>query len=216
MKKLLREKNYQKLKNKIICGDLKPGVRLTERELIPLLNTSKTPIRESLRQLESEGFVEIIPNKGARVANISVDKLINIYDILAALEGMSVEISTPTMTSNDIKTLWKMHDEMQKIDSNKDPGTYVKLNNKFHCFFAQKSNNNKLHHLIIDFGLQVTRYRVIISTIQGTQKQYHNQHESLLLAVEKRDSVIAGNLMKEHVLKAKNNLVNYLNKIPSF
>ena len=213
MPKSLREKIYYSLRDKIIYGELKPGMRLTEADLVSSLKTSKTPIREALRQLESDGLIEFSSYKGATVTGGSISEIEKIYDILCLLEALAVTKATPKINEKDMAKLIDVNKEMQKAKVLKNPRAYVDLNSKFHAIFCDKCGNEILGQIIRNLVRKVLRYRIIISSIPGTQKQYIVQHEEILKAVKQKKAAEAGKIMKKHINIAKTILIEHMKKM---
>ena len=97
-----REKAYQEVRDAIAFGDLKPGERLVEEGICKMFKVGRTPLREALRQLQMEGCVDVLPNKGAMVSRISVQDVEDIYSMIAILEGFAVEVAAKNIQSNDM------------------------------------------------------------------------------------------------------------------
>jgi DNA-binding GntR family transcriptional regulator len=109
-----QETAYQAIKNGIMTNDYPPNKMLSEDELSELLGFSKTPIREALRRLSVEGFVELISEKGAFVSNIGMEEYIEYMEVREALEGMAIRVSAIT---KDSQTLSLLNEQLDRIDS---------------------------------------------------------------------------------------------------
>src|SRR5436305_13939589 len=111
---LAREEAYGKLRDWIIDGTLQPGETLRDQEIAQSLGVSRTPVREALRRLEDEGFIETALNRWTRVAPIDVAKTAETYAVIEALEVLALELAFPTLTRADLERLTEANRAMQK------------------------------------------------------------------------------------------------------
>jgi len=205
---------YNKLKNLIIFGGLSPGEKLSEGELSKNLNSSRTPIREAFRQLQTEGYIDVFPNKGASVAKLPIEKIEEIYDVISLLEGRACELATNKITKIHIKELQKIHKKMSVYASQKKYQDYVVTNTEFHNLITRLSGNSVLIKTNDSLRMQVYRYRMICVVIPGHLENYILEHERILDAIGKKDVVSAGKFIREHVCRVKEILVNSLKNDP--
>lgn len=212
----VRIDTYDRLKNLIISGELSPGEKLSETELAKKLSASRTPIREAFRQLQSEGHINIIHNKGAYVAKLPPKNIEEIYSIIALLEGYASEIMTEKVTSVDIKELRKMAQRMTLYASHKKYQEYTILNSEFHRFMTHFSGNSILIKIYEELRMQVYRYRMMSITIPGHWETYLLDHERIIDALSKKDALLVGRLTREHVSRVKKILVDFLKNNPGF
>lgn len=207
---------YNKLKNAIIYGELSPGEKLSENELAKKLSSSRTPIRETFRQLQMEGYITVLPNKGAYVSKLPLKEIEDIYNIISLLEGYASELAALKIRDQDINKLNKLKNKLVFYAAKKKYRDYVEKNTEFHHLITRLSGNNNLVKINTDFRTRIYRYRLISVTIPGYLDKYASDHEKIINAMSKRDSVRAGKHMREHVNFVKMILVNFLKENLSF
>lgn len=110
------EEAYQKIRDAITYGQLKPGERLVETKICEIFKVGRTPLREALRQLQMEGYIDVFSNKGAVISKISIRDVEEIYNIVAILEGYATEVATGYIRTLDKKELRSIHMILKKLD----------------------------------------------------------------------------------------------------
>ena len=110
----LRDMVFDVLMNAIMQGQLSPGERLLEVQLADEMGVSRTPVREAIRRLELEGFVVMVPRKGAYVAGLSIDDVESVYEIRTALETLAVRLAAQRMEAADYEQLDELAGKMQQ------------------------------------------------------------------------------------------------------
>jgi DNA-binding GntR family transcriptional regulator len=206
---LERERILESLKAEIASGTLKPGQRLVESPLSEVFGVKRSRIREVLRKLEQDGFVKIIPNVGAMVAEFSQKDIENIFDILIVLEGLAVRLITPFISNNQLKSLKVLINKMEATDKIPLFHTY---NMKFHSSVIKLSENDRLIKLTnnLMYNIRCASFQTMSSPGQITASI--KEHRKIFEAIKSRKSVKAEQLMRDHLLRAKNRLIKYMNK----
>lgn len=199
----LREKIYNKLIQEIVTGQLNPGERLSEASLAKRFHVSRTPIREALLQLEKLGYVLHQKNVGTVVKKISPDGVREIFEVVAALEGMAVELFAKLPpTAEDMAELDQLQQVLRQNAQQHDFAAYYEGNRKFHDFFCRKSGNGSLLKLTRSQRDRV--YRVVArgSTLPIHIQEYLTEHDAIIQALGEGQAEKAGQLMKVHGLEA--------------
>jgi DNA-binding GntR family transcriptional regulator len=209
-----REEAYQKIRDAIAYGKLKPGERLVEERICDMLKVGRTPLREAIRQLQMEGCVDVLPNKGAVISKISIQDVENIYDIVATLEGYAVKIATSHIGPTEKKKLKSIHNDLKQAGLAKNYGEWVEKNAAFHGYFPKVSGNFYLPNVINSLRDRVYRYRIIAISIPRHIEEYICAHEEILEAVFKERGKQAGDAMQKHVLSVKKILIDFLEQSP--
>ena len=199
----LKDRVYQNIKFQIIRGVLKPGTRLLEVEISKAMNISRAPIREAFNRLEKEGFVSIIPRKGAAVSNITAQMIEDIFEIRETLESLAVKKSIGKIS---IEKLEKVRDGFKKF-INKPTNTdnciqYLALDKKFHDLLSQNCGNKKLIELLANLQEQIHWLRNISLkriTFAGSVKE----HLSIIEALKKNDEELIIKTLLQHLERAK-------------
>lgn len=142
--KSLREQVYDYLRVQMNDGKIRPGLFLNLNEISQELGMSRTPLRDALFQLESEGFVKIYPRKGVMVNTLSLEKIRNIYEILGGLESAVIVLIALRFRESDADTMTKCNAMMRKALERNNYATFYSENLKFHNVYLELSDNNDL------------------------------------------------------------------------
>lgn len=216
MTKSLRQKIYHSIRDDITYGRLSPGERLIESELAEKLKASRSPIREAIRQLESEGLIKFNQNKGITVSKLSPEEVNEIYSLRWLLESYAARLSAERATGAHIKYLIDLQKKLKRAVNNSDLPNWIQNNILFHDFFSENSGNNNLHQILVTLKRRVYLYHYVIVSIPGKFETYIEHHEQILRACETKDGKMAEKYMKLHIDTVKQVLINYLNKFPAF
>ncbi|MCA1928050.1 MAG: GntR family transcriptional regulator [Calditerrivibrio sp.] len=195
----LSEKIAETLRDYIMRGSLRPGERLTEPKLSSMLGISRTPIREALRLLENEGFIDIFPRRGAVVSDITAKDVDEIFVIKTKLESLAAKLSVAFLTDLDIKRLSELNDKMGRYAESKNVVSLIKLNAEFHNIFIDKSNNSRLIKFIESLNKQFKRVTAYSFTELGRIKKVLEEHQQIIEAFAKRDADMVEILVDRHV-----------------
>jgi len=192
----LREKILESIREAILKGTLKPGERVSEPELAERFGISRTPIREAFRQLESEGYLVVIPRKGAVVASLSERDVMEFYAIKSILEGHAARIAAERMTERDLERLETINNRLQQIAGDGDIKTFFRIHNEFHELFIKASGNDKLVELINHLVLKFNRLRLASLAQPGRMDISVQEHRKIIEAFRKHDGELAENLVR--------------------
>lgn len=200
-RRLLHEEVAEHLRTMIAEETLAEGSRIDELALCELLAISRTPLREALKVLQSEGLVAIEPHRGARVVEISDAELDELFEVLGGLERLAAELAAMRATDGDLQALEALHDEMESCHRALDPQGYFVLNQQIHQRIIELSGNRQLQREHIRLSGKTRRGRY-----QSTLSRQHldaslDEHRALLVSLKCRDGHRAGQVMHEHVLK---------------
>lgn len=194
--KPLREIVFEYLRNSILSGELEPGERLMELQLAQQLGVSRTPIREAIRKLELEGFVEMLPRKGAYVADVSIKDILDVLEVRMFLEGLATNLAAERMTDEEIEELkvilQKFEDEIETMEKQE----MIKLDNKFHDTIIKGSRNNKLMQIVQGLQEQFQRFRVIYFNEYSEHQDLIKYHRAIVKAIADRDSKKPRSMLK--------------------
>jgi len=207
---------YNKLKKQIIYGELSPGEKLSEFGLAKRLNSSRTPIREAFRQLQTEGYLTVVANRGAYVSKLPPEELEEIYNIVGVLEGYAAELATLKIRVSELNRLKMLHRKIAIYAKKREFRNYVDTNYEFHLLIVHISGNNTLVKTIKDFRSKIFRYRLMSVTIPGYIEKYVSDHGKIISAIENKDSALAGKYMKDHVNFVTNILGGFLKENVGF
>ncbi len=212
----VKEDIYRGIRKAIIDESLSPGERLVEANLCKEFGASRGPVREAFTQLNREGFVELIPNKGAVVTKISVQDLRDYYTLVAMLESKAVEWAIPGLNPSDVTALTAINQDMAKIVANDEEDclqAWTRKNMQFHRFFWEKSGNLKLVEQIQEMRQRILRYRYT-SLMVSSFSDYLGDHEAIIAAVKDKDAHRASLIMRQHILRALDVLLKHFARLP--
>lgn len=195
------------LRGAIVAGTLEPGARLRQDAIARHFAVSAIPVREALRQLESEGWITVELNKGATVAALSADEAREIYEIRAALESLAIGIALPNHTASSLEQCAAL---CEAAASEPDPSMYVARNEAFHMSLYAPAARAKLIDLIGDLHRRGERYLRLKFGLPSFKGQSDAEHAALLDAVRARDVPLAQRLVTEHLLHTGELLYRFL------
>lgn len=204
------EKVIEQIKDAIITRTFGPGERIVESKLAKQMGLGRSKVRQGLWQLEQEGFIDIVPNVGAVVRELSQRDVVQIYDLMGALEGLSMRVATPNLTEEEVIKLEAVVEGMESAGG--DRSTLVELNNRFHAMLAEFGQNDRL---IAFYGqLAEQTHRLIL---EGLYNQVHTrasirEHRQIVEAVRARKASTVATLIRKHYLASKDRLIKYLNR----
>ena len=202
----LRGKVFNKLREDILSGIYRESEELKENTIATELGVSRTPVREALRQLELEGLVTMVPNKGAYVTGITSKDMHDIYMIRSYLEGLCARWACEHITQPQIEALEEVL-YLSEFHAKKNHNEQmVELDNKFHDLIYDASGSKILRHVLSDFHHYVERIRKITLAMPSRASQASQEHASILDAIKKRDGDLAEQLAYEHIKSSIKNI----------
>lgn len=188
---------YEALREGIIDGKLKPGQKIIMSEVAKKFGLSEIPVREAIRRLESDGFVELTPHVGAVVSKIDERELVETYLIRIELEALATRLAAPHVTSHDIGFLEQKNREM-KIAINKNmPEKLGRLNKEFHLRIYQAAPYPYLLKLISDLWEKVERTQSVFAYVPERATASVEEHTKIITALRSKDTLLAENLIKQ-------------------
>ncbi len=203
----LRKQVYETLENAILNGEYQPGESLSELKLSKSLGVSRTPVREALMQLEQEGLVENIPNKGAQVVGISQEDVEDIYAIRIRIEGLAARLCAEHMPEEEVVELQRTVELQEFYLSKADIPALEKLDNAFHKMMYHGSGSHPLQHVLTNFHHYIQWARFTSFGINGRSQKSVAEHRAILEAIQRRDPDAAEEAARVHIEHAKDNLL---------
>jgi DNA-binding GntR family transcriptional regulator len=202
----LSESVFEALQTAIVTGDLKPGEKLREAELAKQFGTSRGPLRDALRRLESRRLVTNTPNAGARVVSLSEKQLVELYEVREALEGLTCRLAATNMTDAEIDELSDLLDRHEAEVRRQDGAEYFRQEGDldFHFRIAEGCRNDLLRSALCEDHYQLMRlYRYKYSSRAGRPRRALAEHRQIIDAIRDRDGELAELLMRRHIRNAK-------------
>lgn len=206
----LRERIVDAIRTSIIKGDLRPGERVSEPALAEHFGISRTPIREALRQLGSEGFLTVIPRRGARVSVITEKDVREFYDLRALLEGYAARLATPLISQSDLDKMLVYNEEMEKFHHSGDLQNNLRVHRAFHDTINKASANEQLRSLISILGNKFQRFSIHIA-LSGKNQEAFVQHRNIVQAMRAGDADAAEALVRANALLGKELMIKEVN-----
>ncbi len=202
------ERAIRFLREAILRGDYVPGQRLHQSELTERLDMSPTPIREALRLLEAQGFLERVPYKGVHVKEVSPDESEEISVIRSALEGLATKMAVPHLTEEDITALETLLEQMEESWGQVNLSRLRRSNYQFHSLIYNKSGSQRLCDMIVSLWPQFATD--FLWMIPGRAERSIQQHHALLEKIRAGDEEAAAHLMSDHILTAGESIAKFL------
>lgn len=197
---------YASLRQGILDGTYAQGTRLGEVDLADALGVSRTPVREALRRLGSEGLLETLPNKGAWVRTWSDSELNDIFDLRALLEGHAAALAAPRITDSEVRYMSELVTRMETAtedDNTLDIDVVTELNGAFHAAIITASGNSRLPEIVNSLMHVPVVMRTYRRYSPARMRQSMRQHREVLDALTAGDAAWAEAIMRAHVLSAR-------------
>ena len=193
----LREQVLAELRRRIVDGDYAQGERLTETRLADDFGVSRNPVREALRVVEAEGFVQILPRRGAVVATLDDTAVRDLFAVREQLETLAAGLAAERATANDMAHLRRLLDQASSATDAKDFDLVAELNSAFHRGVIEVSGNRWL------LSISAAMYHHVhwVFRVGAAQRAPHSweEHNRLVEAIEARDPAAATTAAREHV-----------------
>ncbi|MEW5866525.1 MAG: GntR family transcriptional regulator [Bacillota bacterium] len=203
----LYDEVYNAIKDAILHHHLGPGTRLTEIELSKRLGVSRTPVREAIRRLGSEGFVTILPRKGAIVTSLSLEGIREIYEIREALESQAARLAAVRGTEDHIRKMQEILDRYAEAVKASDTQAIVDLDTEFHATLFEASGNTRMGRMIQTVREQARLLRRRSVMIPERSARSLAEKVEFMKALVARDGERAAHLMRLHVESVKNDVI---------
>jgi len=199
-----------KLRDMIVEGTLQPGSRLNERILCERLMVSRTPLREAFKTLAGEGLVDILPNRGAMVAEMSMADIEQTFEVMGALEGLSGQLACERITDQEVAEIRALHYEMLAAHARQDLPSYYKLNHMIHDRINAGARNAVLTSTYLQLNARIQSLRFRSNFNQEKWNAAVKEHSAMLDALEKRNGETLRTVLQQHLRKKFDSLVSEL------
>ncbi|MDD4297579.1 MAG: GntR family transcriptional regulator [Ruminiclostridium sp.] len=208
----LRDVIFNTLRDAIVAGDLKPGERLMEVELAETMGVSRTPVREAIRKLETEGLVTMTPRKGTHVAELTVKDIVDVLEVRAALDGLATELAAQHIQQEHLRQLENIHRQYVAALQKENLAAAIKKDVEFHEVIYNASENVKLMSVAGNLREQIYRFRVLYMKDFSNASDVLEEHRNILKALEEQDQEKAGLLAKEHIIHQQQVIIQQMGK----
>jgi DNA-binding GntR family transcriptional regulator len=194
----LSEQVYHAVRARILAGALAPGTFLREKDL-ETMGVSRTPIREALGRLASEGFLERLPHRGFRVPEESVANLLELYPIVASLELLAGRLAFDRFSAEDVARLRDINARLAEARDRGDVRAMLDLNTAFHRLITERGGNRRLALLLDDLRSQLSRLEHWYYSGRDRTQRSIQEHEEIIAAVERGDRTRALELLERNM-----------------
>jgi DNA-binding GntR family transcriptional regulator len=208
----LRERIFNQIREDIINGKYKPGDSLIELKLAEELGVSRTPVREAIRQLELEGLVSSIPNKGVIVEGISKQDMNDIYEIRESLEGLAARWAIRRIEKESLKELEDIYELMEFYTEKGDLDHVGELNSRFHEVIFEATKSAPLKQVLSDFQFYIENVRLASLKSPGRAQESLKEHRAILEAFKKGDLEEGERALVQHVRNSRYNIKKMVNE----
>jgi DNA-binding GntR family transcriptional regulator len=203
------------LEQDIATGALAPGTRLDELSLAGRFRVSRTPVREALRELAAIGLVEIRPRRGAVVAAVGLKDLLDMFEVMAELEGMCGRLAARRCTAEELAVLCRIHEHSRRWVERDDPDAYYTANLDFHQAIYCGSHNHCLANQTKLLRNRLNPYRRLQLRRAGRLVSSFDEHGAIMAAIAARDSARAEQLLRVHVTVQGGSFNDFVASLPS-
>jgi DNA-binding GntR family transcriptional regulator len=206
----LHEQVAHRLRQMLVEGRIAPGAKLNERELAEVLHVSRTPLREAIKMLAAEGLVELLPNRGAIAVELSEADVMDTFEVMAGLEGLSGELAAQRITDEELSEIRAMHYEMMACWTRRDLSNYYRINSAIHEAINRAAKNPVLTatYRQVNARLQALRFR---SNQDGEKWQRAvKEHERMVDALAARDAAAMRAVLVQHLHHKRDVVVEQL------
>jgi DNA-binding GntR family transcriptional regulator len=202
----LRDQVYQELRRAILHGPIAPGTVLVQEELAEQLGISRTPVRDALDRLASEGLVTRSAGGRVQVATLSLEELGDKYAVRCVLEGLALRRAAQNMPADALAHLGQLVEEMRQAVADHDPQAVTAVGSAFHDTIIDACGNHYLRQLLINLNDSIRRYRHIAVDLPGRAAETLREHEEIYDALIRGDVETADRCMQAHIAHSQQQL----------
>ncbi|MDI5987565.1 GntR family transcriptional regulator [Halomonas sp. M4R5S39] len=195
----LAQEAYRVLQRMIVHGELAPGERIVEPVLCEQLGISRTPLREALRMLATEGLVTMRRNRNAVVTRIDASELEHLFEVEAGIESLAAGLAASRMTNTELKRLEALQERLERLLAKGDRNAYFELNQRIHGLIVAGAKNPVLEETHRSLLGRLERARYLALDRLGRWQESTEEHREILEALKARDGERARRLLADHV-----------------
>lgn len=199
---LLSDQIRNRLTDEIASGALAPGSALDEQQLAARFGASRTPVREALRQLAATGLVEVRPRRGVTVAQMTPERVMDMFETMAEIEATCVRLATYRITPLERSRLLDLHEASKSLVARGDVDAYDGFNLDFHETIYRATHNTFMTDLALTVRARLHAFRRTQLRQGDRVVRSHDEHDAVLVAMAQGDGDAAARLMRAHMLNA--------------
>jgi DNA-binding GntR family transcriptional regulator len=209
-RKSLHQELVECLQKLIIAGDLAPGSKVPEKDLCTKFGVSRTPLREALKVLASDGLIRLEPNRGAWVTLVTVSEVEEVFPVLGALEALSGELACKKITDDEIGAVRVLHEQMLQSYENRHLDSYFSVNQKIHRAILDAARNQTLATSCEALSLRMQRARYLANMTEGRWANAVQEHERIMQCLADRDGKNLARTLQDHMDAKRASVVQWL------
>ncbi|MDD2214348.1 MAG: GntR family transcriptional regulator [Oscillospiraceae bacterium] len=206
----LTDRVYDELQNSILNGDFAPGDALPELTLSEMLGVSRTPVREAVARLESEGLVRTLPNRGTVVVGISEKDIDDIFTIRTLVEGLAARWAAARITPEQLDDLKQIVELQEFYVEKNDPVQIYQLDSRFHALLYQACGSHVLRQLLSNLHHYIQKARELSLEKPERAIPSVHEHRDILEAIAAHDGLLAERLTSQHIHNAHQNILKMI------
>jgi DNA-binding GntR family transcriptional regulator len=188
------------IREMVIAGALRPGDKIPEQALCQRFGVSRTPLREALKVLASEGMLQLLPRRGAIVANVSPEEVDELFPVMAVLEALAGELVCKRASDADLEQLGAIHDHMMRAYAIRDEATYLQANRSFHETLVATAGNATLTANYMQILMRTRAFRFVARKSPENWDAAVCDHHAIMDALRARNVARSARLLRRHVM----------------
>lgn len=194
---LLRTQVYEYLREALRIGNIKPGMFISINQVVKELGMSRTPLRDALLQLQSEGFVTFLPQRGILINNLNDNDLEDIYEMLGALDSRALLSVCDKMGSKEVSRMKKINERMLRVIDKKEFNRYFELNRDFHNVYLDLSGNKPLLNHVNILRQRLFEFGAKGDWLEKVPRLNYTEHLTMIDLIEKGQCRQAADYMRD-------------------
>ena len=203
----LSDRAYSVIKDAILSLKIQPGSTVAIGQLAQQLGVSRTPVRDALLQLEKEGLVTVLPQKGARISAIAIDDVREIFELRILFESYAAKVAASRLTGDDLAHLDGILRDAEATFAQGDQARAAAIDRQLHELLVQKVDNQRLTAYLSALDTHYTRIRLIAASLAGRWERSHAEHGRLVAVLKTGDGDAAAKSMEEHLISVREDIL---------
>ena len=200
VRRSLHDELIDRLREMIVIGDLEPGTKVPEQNLATKFGVSRTPLREALKVLASEGLITLTPNKGATISQLTLEDLEEAFPVMGALEALSGELACERISDAAIGAIRQLHEQMIVHYQANEMPEYFRCNQEIHNQILAAADNATLTNMYRSLSGRVRRARYVANISKTRWEQAVREHEEIIAALSARNGTALSEVLKRHLV----------------
>ncbi|MDQ7857710.1 MAG: GntR family transcriptional regulator [Armatimonadota bacterium] len=199
----IREVLFERIRSLILSGQYRSGTKLREEELARQFGVSRTPVREALRKLESEGLVRYLPQRGVLVNGLSDREMLEIYTIRASLEGLAARLAATERTEEEVRELRELQRQMNDAYARANWNRAARIHTRFNMALYAASRSPRLVGILAQFNDYIEHSKTRSLALPGRAQEIGREHQAMVDAIARKDPDEAERAAIRHVHNAR-------------